>query len=398
MRVWKQILIGVVLAFVALLAFGRFYPGAGGLMASAGLPSQLVTLATGSAPGGPGKPAGAGAQGPGQGQGKGPGKPGQPPRPVLVETAPVKSEKINASVAAIGNGEALRSVVVVPLASGIIREVAVKTGDTVKAGDVLARLDADVETIERDRAALAVGDFEEKMKRTEQLASSRAASQVAVSDARMLMETARLALRDAQLKLDRRAIVAPINGKVGIIPVETGDFVTTQTEIATIDDRTSLRIEFWVPERFASAILTGMPVEASPLSMPSATVSGKVEAVASRIEQESRTLQVRAAIDNPGDTLRPGMSFRVNMRLPGENWPAVDPLAIQWGSSGAFVWKAEGDKAVRIPVKIVQRNSDTVLVEAALLEGDEVITEGVQSLREGSLLQYARSGNTQSGG
>ncbi len=395
-----------MLTLAAVLAFGRLYPGAGAMMAAAGLPTQLVAMATGATGGeqpkpGDGKPQGqGGAQGqrPPQNQAQGGGRPGQPPRPVLVETAPVKSEKINSSVAAIGNGEALRSVIVVPLASGIIREMVVKTGDTVKAGDVLARLDSDAETIERDRAALSVGDFEDKMKRTEQLASSRAASQVAVSDARMQMETARLALRDAQLKLDRRAIIAPIDGKVGIIPVEVGDFVTTQTEIATIDDRSSLRVEFWVPERFASAILTGMPVEASPLSMPSAIVSGKIEAVASRVEQESRTLQVRAAIDNPDDTLRPGMSFKVNLQLPGENWPAVDPLAIQWGSSGAFVWKAEGDKAVRVGVKIIQRNSDTVLVEAALLEGDEVITEGVQSLRDGIQLRYARSGEAQPGG
>jgi multidrug efflux pump subunit AcrA (membrane-fusion protein) len=83
------------------------------------------------------------------------------------------------------------------------------------------------------------------------------------------------------------------------------------------------------------------------------------------------------------------MSFRVEMRYAGENFPAVDPLAIQWSSEGAYVWKAQEGKALRTPVRIVQRNSDLVLVDGSLVSGESVVTEGVQTLREGATLKVA---------
>jgi RND family efflux transporter MFP subunit len=379
MKLRNQTLLVCGLALVCVAAFGRLYPGAAPMMTAAGMPQTLVTLATGQ-----GASAAKGATGEKQPQGN---KQGQ--RPVLVATAPVTIARINASVSAIGNAEARRSVTVVPLSAGQIRAIAIKAGDSVREGDVLAELDAEAEVIERDRARLAVQNTEEKLSRTQQLANSRAASQVALSDVRTEMETARLALRDAELKLERRRILAPIGGRIGIVPVEMGDYVTTQTEIATIDDRNALRIDFWIPERYAPLVAAGMPVEASPLAMPAVVTTGSIEAVDSRIEEESRTLQVRAVIDNAADTMRPGMSFRIELKLRGEAWPAVDPLAIQWSSNGAYLWRVADGKAERVPVRVIQRNSDLVLVDARLAEGDQIVTEGVQSLRPGSPVTIA---------
>jgi hypothetical protein len=64
------------------------------------------------------------------------------------------------------------------------------------------------------------------------------------------------------------------------------------------------------------------------------------------------------------------MSFEVSIRFEGERWPAVDPLAVQWDSAGAYVWKIADSKASRVDVAIIQRNSDSVLVKADLASGD----------------------------
>jgi RND family efflux transporter MFP subunit len=226
----------------------------------------------------------------------------------------------------------------------------------------------------------------------------RAASEVQLGDARNEYQSAILALRDAEIVLARRTITSPIDGVAGIVDVEVGDYVTTEDEIVTIDNRSALVVDFWVPERFAALIEPGQEVEAAPIAAPGRVVTGTVTAVATRVEAASRTLQVRARIGNSGDALRPGMSFRVTLKFPGETFPSVDPLAIQWSSTGAFVWKATDGKAQRIPVRIVQRNSDAVLVDATLAPGDEVITEGVQSLREGAELNIANSGAGQGAG
>jgi len=394
---WKQTGLAVLVAVAAVLAFARLYEGSPALLTAMGASPSLVAMLAGTDAGlQAGK--GAGAQGagqargqgggPGSGQGGGPGA-GGPPRETLVETAEVRIATINDRITAIGDGEALRSVTVVPLASGVLSEISVKSGDRVKAGDVLARLDSDTETIARDRAALSVASIEEKVRRTERLASSRAASEVALSDARSELETAKLALRDAEVVLQRRSIVAPFDGIVGIVKVEAGQYVTSQTEVATLDDRSAILVDFWVPERFAAVLQTGQKVEALPIAIQGSSVSGEITEIASRIEQASRTLQVRARIANPQDVLRPGMSFRVEMRFPGESFPAVDPLAIQWSSDGAYVWKAQEGKALRTPVRIVQRNSDLVLVDGSLVSGESVVTEGVQTLREGAALKVA---------
>ena len=82
----------------------------------------------------------------------------------------------------------------------------------------------------------------------------------------------------------------------------------------------------------------------------------------------SRTLRVQASIHNADDTLRAGMSFQVAMKFPGDTYPAVNPLAIQWGTDGAFVWAIKDGKAKRTPVRIIQRNTETVLVEGDLTQ------------------------------
>jgi RND family efflux transporter MFP subunit len=390
---WKQTGLAALVALAAVFAFARLWPGAPDLFSRIGVSPSVVAMVAGTGASTDSSGAkGEGAQRPAGGQGGGSQagrQGGGPPRETLVETAEVKVATINDRITAIGDGEALRSVIVVPLASGVLSEVVVNSGDRVRAGDVLARLDSQTEIIARDRAALSVASIEEKVRRTEKLASSRAASEVALSDARSELETAKLALRDAEVVLQRRAIVAPFDGVVGIIKVEAGQYVTPQTEVATLDDRSAILVDFWVPERFAAVIKTGDPVEALPIAIPGSSVSGEVAEIASRIEQASRTLQIRARIANPDDVLRPGMSFRVVMRFPGDSFPAVDPLAIQWSSDGAYVWKAQEGKALRTPVRIVQRNSDLVLVDGALVSGEAVVTEGVQTLREGAALKIA---------
>jgi multidrug efflux pump subunit AcrA (membrane-fusion protein) len=67
----------------------------------------------------------------------------------------------------------------------------------------------------------------------------------------------------------------------------------------------------------------------------------------------------------------------------------VDPLAILWSSNGAYLWRVADGKAERVPVRVIQRNSDLVLVDARLAEGDQIVTEGVQSLRPGSPVTIA---------
>lgn len=305
---------------------------------------------------------------------------------VLVATRPVGTGIVNDSLSAIGDGEAIQSVIVMPQAAGTINEILVKSGDRVKKGQILAQLDDDEQIILRDQAQVLLRSATEKSDSYKNLKSF---SRLEVLDAQISEETAQLALTNAQLALKRRSVVAPIDGIVGIVAVNIGDNVTTSSNVVTIDNRSELLVDFWAPERFAVQIKTGMPVEATSISRPGSTYKGSVEAVDNRVDPASRTIRIRAKIPNGDDELRAGMSFGVTMRFPGETYPSVDPLAIQWDTQGSFVWRIEDHKSVKARVRIIQRNPDAILVAAELNEGDAIATEGLQRVREGGAVRIA---------
>ncbi|MFZ1813142.1 MAG: efflux RND transporter periplasmic adaptor subunit [Rhizobiaceae bacterium] len=311
-------------------------------------------------------------------------------RSALVVVSGVGTAAINDKVSALGEGEALRSVRIVPLSSGIITSIDVREGEKIKAGQVLFRIDSRVEQIARDRAALALQVARDKVDRFEKLVRSKTMTEVQLVDARNELANAELQLRDADVELSQKQVTAPFDGMVGIVPVGEGRYVTQQDELATLDDRSSILLDFWVPERFAALVTPDQSIEASAIAFPGQVFEGRVSAISSRVEQDSRTLQVRAVLDNSKDVLRPGMSFKVSLHFQGESHPAVDPLAIQWSSSGPYVWKLVEDKAHKVQIAILQRNSDFVLVSGEVEPGDELVVEGLQSLREGAGLEVMR--------
>ena len=385
MRLVRQFVLVGVLVLAALWGWVRYVPSAEPWLERAGVMGWLrehdpaifgLSLLPPEA-GDPEAAAGAGARGGGFG--------GFGATTVVAE--PAAPGVMNDVFTAIGDGQALRTVTVTPEASGRIVAIAVAAGDTVAEGQLLARLDDDAERIARERAALMLDDARERVARQQRLYESGTASDVALRDAQLALRTAELGVRQAEYDLARREILAPIPGVVGLIGVEVGDQVGTSTAITRIDDRSRILVEFSLPERFVGRLSPGDPVTAERLARPGLRYQGTVRALDNLVDPSSRSLRVRAELDNAGDELRSGMAFSIRIGFAGEEWPAVDPLAIQWGDAGAFVWVIREGKAARVPVRIMQRNADSVLVRGEIAVGEMVITEGVQLLRPGSEVQ-----------
>ncbi|MGB3832955.1 MAG: efflux RND transporter periplasmic adaptor subunit [Mesorhizobium sp.] len=375
MAAWKQILFAAVILVAAVAAWARFFPGAPEILERWGIDWALA-----SAP----KADSAAEAG---------NAPRQNAAPhAMVVAAPVTSATINDRLQAIGTGRAAATVAVNPYAAGRLIEFQVTSGAHIEAGQVIARLDSETEEIALERAKAQRDDARAKVDRIRALRSSNTATAVQLTDAELELRNAELSVHDAQVALDRRSVVSPISGVVGILPIEAGNYVTNQTAIATIDDRSSILVDFWVPERFAAAVKIGSALTATPLANPKSAFEGTVTAIDNRIDDKSRTLWVQATIANPDDSLRAGMSFQIAMKFPGDTYPAVSPLAVQWGSDGAFVWTVDKGKARRVPVRIIQRNTETVLVDAPIASGDLVVTEGVQAVRDGGDVMIARGG------
>ena len=385
----KQLLISIVVVAAAAAAYVFFVPGAPEMLARIGITLPVEATATsGAATPQAGQQQAGNRQG-GQQQGNRPGgqRGGRGAQTMVVVTAAVTAGKINDKLTAIGEGAAAQSVTVMAPANGTLDALLVDPGQVIKAGATIGRLDSDAEQIAFERASVAQQDADAALKRTQELANASSATTVQLNAAQLAATNAGLESKNAKLALDRRTITSPIGGAVGLFQVSAGNQVSAQSIVTTIEDTSHIIVSFWVPERYASMISTGMPVTATAVALPGEAITGEVNAVDNRIDPASRTLKVQARIENASGKLRPGMSFSVAMSFPGEEFPTVDPLAIQWSSNGAYLWKYAEGTVQRVALTIIQRNSDGVLVKGELAAGDQVVVQGVQQLSEGATVR-----------
>lgn len=305
-------------------------------------------------------------------------------RSVIVALQPVGSAVINDKVTALGTGVALQSVMVLPKADGTLTEISVASGARVVQGQAIARLDSTAQEIARDRAKLSADDARRTLERNKVLVENSAAPANQTQAVELAAQLADLALRAAEQDLADRVIVAPIAGVVGILKVSLGNTVTPQTQIVSIEDSSQIVVNFWLPERLAGQVDVADPLTLVPVARPEQTIAAFVTSIDNQIEPASGTFQVQSQIDNPDATLRPGMAFTITMRFAGQTYPTVSPLSVQWGSDGAYVWRVSAGEAEKVPVRIVQRNTDSVLVAGALKPDEMVVTEGLGGLKDGA--------------
>lgn len=366
MRIVPQLAVVALICIVAVPVAARLVPATRPWLDGAGLLTPLSALGLVPA---------AAVDAPA----RGPGGRGASVLADEVETRPLREV-----VTAIGSARGVQAAELSFEVAGRLAALHVGPGDHVAAGAVIADLDAEAAQLAVDRALLVLDDRQKTVDRLDQLAGSGTSTALQRQEADLALRTAQLELLAARWTLADHRLTAPIAGYIGLIEPQTGDLIPAGTVLTRIEDRTSLLIDFRVPERVAARIGPGDPVRATAVSDPGLALEGRIVAVDNRLDETSRTLRVQARIDNADDRLRTGMAFRIDLAFTGDDHPAVDPLAIQWGADGAFVWVVRAGKAAQVPVRILQRNADAVLVDATFEPGDLVATEGVQALRPGA--------------
>ncbi|WP_034475028.1 efflux RND transporter periplasmic adaptor subunit [Aestuariibacter salexigens] len=304
-------------------------------------------------------------------------------RPALVLVEPIVFEYEENNIEAVGTAEAVRSVILFPAAADRVTAVNFEPGQMVEKGDVLVELDARRQKVAVERAEISLADAERNVRRLLESQQQGAVAQSDLDDAKTVRDLAKVALDEARADLEDRQVVAPFSGVMGLTDVEVGDRINLQTAITTIDARDELFVNFRAPEAALNVLLNNPDVTLQPWSNRTLELDAKIAEVDSRINEQDRTLRARAVLDNSDDRYRPGMSFRVSLKVRGNRYAAIPEAAMSWGAGGAYVWKAEDGKAVRIPVEIKQRLRGRILVSGDLQEGESLISEGVQRLREG---------------
>ncbi len=300
------------------------------------------------------------------------------------------------TVEAIGTARAEKFAVIRADTGGEVTRVNFKAGDTVEKGDILLTLESDEERLAANRAEVALKNSQQLIDRYERIDVPGAISDSQIDEAKTAVEAAQIDLELANVALSRRVVRAPFSGTVGLTDIDAGARITPETEITRLDDRSTLFVDFQAPEQVYGRISPGDIIAMEPFSNQSSTFDAVVLTIDSRIDQVSRSFTVRAAIDNEDDTLRPGMSFKIGFNIAGQAYPLVPEAAIIWGGDGAYVWAVKNGRATQVSVTIVDRQDGNVLVRAPIPEGDTIISEGVQKVREGTPVDLTRINPTTS--
>jgi len=315
------------------------------------------------------------------------------PRIVVVESLSFEYETLK--VEAVGTAQAKHSVTLFASASDEVISLNFLPGQEVKKADILLKLDSRLQDVSMQRAVIKLEDAKKNLNRVKNSSKQGAVTERELDDANTIFNLAAVTLLEAKENKENRLVRAPFNGIVGLTDVEVGDRITSQTQITTLDDRTSLFVNFVAPELAVSYLNDKPSVQLQPWTDRMTSLPAKVVEIDSRVNIQDRTIKARALLDNKNDQYRPGMSFRVTLEVRGEMYVAIPEAALSWGANGAFVWLAEDKKAKRVDVQITQRLRGRILVTGNLVDGEILIVEGIQGLRDGQSLSIQNAQNSE---
>lgn len=312
----------------------------------------------------------------------------QPPSSAKVIVSPINFEHDGQRIQAVGSAEAFRSVIVFSAVSDRVTDVLFSPGDNVEANSVLVHLDDRRQQVAVERAKINLADAQRTLIRLQESRKQGAIPQSDLDNAMTAQQLAQVALDEAKVELEDRVIRAPFSGVVGLTDVEIGDRITLQTPITSIDSRTKLYVNFNAPESALPMLNQRPSLTLRPWLNESETVTAEIAQIDSRINLTDRTVRVRALLDNAQDRFRPGMSFKVELSLIGQQYPSIPEVALMWDATGAYVWVVDQQKAQRVDVDIKQRLPGRILVEGNLQPQQLLITEGIQRLRNGQSVSF----------
>lgn len=306
------------------------------------------------------------------------------PKPTLrVRTHRVAPVDLAERLTAIGTVRADESVEIVSEISGKISAIHFDEGGRVAKGQILLKIDDSELLAEQQRALHRVELAKRAEARQQQLLDDGVIStethDVALGELNVLLAEFRL----IEAQLLKTEIRAPFGGVIGLRWVSPGSYLSSQTRIASLHDLDPVKIDFSVPERYASLMKIGNEINFS-VEGSDRGFTGTIYAIEPSVDAASRSLRMRARCPNEDGALLPGTFANVDLAVRS----VVDALTVpaiavipELGGKKVYVY-ADGRAEVR-PVTTGIRSDHEVQITGGLEEGDLVITSGILQLQPG---------------
>ena len=312
---------------------------------------------------------------------------GSGPPPVVTET--VVLGNITDKYTALATARANEAIDVTPRISSVVSAIHFDEGQSVSQGDVLVELDSREIRADLDLAEANLRERRSRYGRLETLAASQVVSEVELEEIQAQLQVAEAQVNSARARLEDTIIRAPFSGEVGLRRVSVGGLVQPNTVITTLDDTAVMKLEFSVPEEYLSVMGEGLDIEAAAAAWPDRAFTGKVTSVDSRVDPMTRSLAVLALMPNADRALKPGMFLQVDISRRRDNVVLAPEAALVPRQGRQFVYVVDEGRAEERQVSLGSRRPGQVEIVAGLDPGEQIVTQGVQRIRDGLPVRLA---------
>jgi membrane fusion protein (multidrug efflux system) len=321
----------------------------------------------------------------------------QPRPPAVVEATEVVIATWQTSIQSIGSIRAINGVRIANEMPGVVTEVLFESGQRVEKGDILIRLNSEIEqaVLKKSRAEeqLASKEFQHNV----DLISTRAVSQLAYDKAKAAEDSARARVQEAEAQLGKKIITAPFNGVLGLRLADIGQYLFVGTPIVEINMLNPILVEYTLSEIELFSVDIGDPVEVTVAAKGSEVFKGSVTAINSSVTPETRTVKLRAQLLNLQQGLKPGMFATVRTFAEGPRQVVAIPnTSISFNTYGNFAYVLTENSAGQLVTE--RRTLETGFKRGSMTEvkkgleaGERIIASGLLRLRGGQQVQIKQN-------
>lgn len=315
-------------------------------------------------------------------------------KPLEVIVQAVASRDLQNDIEALGNLRANESTAITAKTTKTVSKIHFDDGQRVNKGAVLVEMLSSEEAALMDVARLTAEEAKKQLDRSQALAKSGAVSPAMLDQLTREYTTARAQFVAVQARFKDLLITAPFAGVVGIRNISEGSLITPGQLITTLNDDSKMKLDFTVPAIYLLSLRKGLPIEAQSYELGNKTFKGEVFSLDNQIDESTRSIKVRALLDNSKGELKPGLLMPVVVHADLRKSLVISEAALVPMGSDHFVFvlqsgksgKASGWIAERRQVKTGQRYKGQVEIVSGLIEGDKVVTHGLQKIHNGQAL------------
>jgi len=236
------------------------------------------------------------------------------PKPVQqVIVSPIIIKKFSDRVEALGTERANESVSISSNVTEKVKSILFEDGQQVKAGETLIILENAEELANLQQAKAIQGERKLALDRVRRLAKKNLSSNEDLDRARLSLEQANASINAIQAQIDDRIIKAPFDGIMGLRELSVGTLIESGDKVATLDDTRTIKLDFSVPAVFLAELKTGLKIEARADAIANKIYQGEIKSVDSRVDPVSRSVKVRAILENTDGRILPGILMQVDL-------------------------------------------------------------------------------------